>query len=211
MNSACTNSDLATILTTETFEQQSRLPLDQRFLWKIERGVVRTLTWSKEGIITTLGLWGPGDIIGKPLSQAVPYEAECFESVAIIPLPKRLWVHEMKAILLSAQQTENLLNIISDQQVRCRLLKFLNWLAHKFGYEVKTGRLITLQLTHQIIAETIRATRVTVTRAFSSLEKSGKIIRNNHQLILPYRYQDPDEHSNKRKLILTSYLNKIQV
>ena len=61
MNGSSLSSDLASSLPRKTFERQNRLPLDSRLLWKIERGVVRTLTWSREGIPTALGLWGPGD------------------------------------------------------------------------------------------------------------------------------------------------------
>jgi CRP-like cAMP-binding protein len=208
MNGFSTSSDLASSLTKRTFERQNRLPLDSRFLWKIERGVVRTLTWSKEGIPTTLGLWGSGDVVGKPLSQTDPYEVECLEPVTATALPLHLWVHELDAILLYARQTENLLNIISHQTVYLRLLELLTWLAHKFGCEVETGKLIMLRLTHQEIAETIASSRVTVTRMLGVLEKEGKIIRNEHQLILLRHYSTFRENNHERKLKLISPFEK---
>jgi CRP-like cAMP-binding protein len=209
MNFSSISSDLASISATRTFEQQDRLPVDNRLLWKIERGIVRTFTWNREGIATTLGFWGPGDVVGEPLSQTDPYEVECLEPVTARALPIQLWVHELDAILLSAQQTEKLLNIISHQTVSSRLLELLTLLAHKFGREVGTGKLIMVKLTHQVIAETVRSTRVTVTRTLGSLEQEGKIIRSDHQLILPHHHSIFRGNSNERKLRLTSTLEKI--
>ncbi len=209
MNGSSLSSDLASSLTKKTFERQNRLPLDNKFLWKIERGVVRTLTWSIEGIPRALGLWGPGDVVGKPLSQTDPYEVECLEPTTAIALPLHLCVHELDAILRHVRQTENLLNIISHQTVYLRLLEFLGWLAHKFGCEVETGKLIMLRLTHQEIAETIAASRVTVTRMFGVLEQEGKIIRSDNQLILPHHYSTFCGNNHERKIALTSPLERI--
>jgi CRP-like cAMP-binding protein len=210
MNRSNISSELASISATRTFEQQDRLPVDSRHLWKIEQGIVRTFTWNHEGVPATLGLWGPGDVVGKPLSQTAPYEAECLEPVTARALPIQFWVHELDAILLSARQTENLLNIISHQIVSLRLLELLTWLAHKFGCEVETGRLIMVKLTHQVIAETVRSTRVTVTRALGSLEQEGKITRSGHQLILPYHHSTFRRTHTEKKLRLTSTLEKIR-
>jgi CRP-like cAMP-binding protein len=210
MNRSNMSSELASIPATRTFEQQDRLPVDSRLLWKIERGIVRTFTWNREGISTTLGFWGPGDVVGEPLSQTDPYEVECLEPVTAKALPIQFWVHEIDAILLSTQQTENLLNIISNQTVSLRLLELLTWLAHKFGCEVETGRLIMVKLTHQVIAETVRSTRVTVTRALGSLEQEGKITRSGHQLILPYHHSTFRGTHTEKKLRLTSTLEKIR-
>jgi CRP-like cAMP-binding protein len=209
MNCSSISSDLASIIATRAFALQDRLPVDSGFLWKIERGIVRTFTWNTEGISTTLGFWGPGDVVGKPLSQTDPYEAECLGPVTATVLPMHLWTHEIDAILLSAQQTENLLNIISHPTIESRLLELLAWLAHRFGCEVETGKLITLRLNHRVIAETVRSTRVTVTRVLGSLEQEGKIIRNKHQLILPHSYSTFNINANERKLRLTSNIKKI--
>jgi len=209
MNHSSISSDLASSLATRTFKKQDALPVDSRLLWKIERGIVRTSTWNREGISTTLGFWGPGDVVGKPLSQTDPYEIECLEPVTATALPIQLWAHELDAIILSVRQTENLLTIISNDTVSSRLLELLAWLSYKFGREVEAGKLIMVKLTHQIIAESIRATRVTVTRVLGMLEQEGKIIRrSDHQLILPHHYSTLRENNYERKLRLTSTLEK---
>jgi CRP-like cAMP-binding protein len=64
---------------------------------------------------------------------------------------------------------------LHDVRAQTRLLRFLNWLAERFGDRVEGGRLIRVRLTHQEIAESIGATRVTITRELSELERQGKI------------------------------------
>jgi CRP-like cAMP-binding protein len=179
-------SDVISGLTGRVFKEQERIPLSDSVLWKIEQGAVRTLTWSGEGTAVTLGFWGPGDVVGKPLSKAEPYEIECLETVKVLALPLSLWAQELNAIILHGQQTEELLSIVNNEKIHARLLEFLIWLAHKFSQRVSQGQLLKLPLTHQKIAESIATTRVTVTRVLGILEQEGKIIRNRQQLILPY-------------------------
>ena len=96
-------------------------------LWRIERGAVRTLTWNEEGIKIALGYWGPGDIVGYPLSRINPDEIECLTSVEATILLQRLWDQAKTALLLHIQQTEELLNIVHLHPVSLRLWKFLVW------------------------------------------------------------------------------------
>ena len=71
-------------LSAQTFEETKRhiftrrsyLPNRNNALWQIETGVVRTVTWLEDGTIITLGLWGSGDAIGKPISKCDPYQME---------------------------------------------------------------------------------------------------------------------------------------
>jgi CRP-like cAMP-binding protein len=177
--------DLASNQKERIIKQQGWIPLHDEYLWKIEQGTVRTFTWSKEGTLVTLGLWGPGDIVGKPLSKTDPYLIECLENVRVVAVPASLWHRELDAIFLHAQHVEELLTIVHNETIYLRLLEFLIWLANRFGFEVEEGRLINLQLTHQEIAETIAATRVTVTRTLGILEQEGKLLRKNKKLILP--------------------------
>ena len=39
-------------------------------LWLLETGVVRTLTVLEDGTSIILGLWGPGDVVGRVLCNA---------------------------------------------------------------------------------------------------------------------------------------------
>jgi len=44
-------------LKRSIFARRSLLPLGQDYLWHIETGVVRTLTWLEDGTTVTLGIW----------------------------------------------------------------------------------------------------------------------------------------------------------
>ncbi len=163
------------------------LPLLLDNLWRIEQGVVRTLTWNEEGTVSTLGYWGVQDVVGQPMSWVKPYEIRCLTKVQVSLLPKPLWVQAIDAIIRQMQQTEEFVSILSQNPAAQRLWLFLTFLAQKFGQNVEQGRLISLRLTHQELAETLNLTRVCVTRIINQLEAEGKLLRvPRGQLILPY-------------------------
>jgi CRP-like cAMP-binding protein len=166
------------------FSRHDLIPLLPDTLWKITRGVVRTLTWSGEGALTALGYWGVGDVVGQPLSKLQPYQIECLTSVEVECIPAHRYHLYLDAILSHIQQAEELLSIIHQERVHYRLEQFLIWLAVRFGRSVNTGQLIDIQLTHQMISESIGTTRVTVTRLLNQFEREQIISRPKRQLIV---------------------------
>jgi len=173
-------------LRQQTFNRRDVIPLQPNCLWKIEQGIVRTTTWGESGALTTLGYWGTGDVVGRPLSQTDPYQIECLTNVKASILPLHLWYQALTAVLRHIQQVEELLNIVHSKPAQRCLTQFLLWLAAKFGCEVNQGKLITLRLTHQEIAETLGMTRVTVTRLLNQFERDGMIQRYRQRLIVLY-------------------------
>lgn len=171
-------------LTERSLKRHDRIPLAGDILWRIEGGVVRSLTWSEEGIAITLGYWGAGDVVGQPLSRLNPYEIECLTDVEVSLLPSELWQEALDAIVLHIQQVESLLSIVNRNPLQQRLWQFLVFLDRKFGCDVEQGRLIDLNLTHQEMAAAINATRVTVTRLLQQFESEGLLSRHSRQLIL---------------------------
>jgi len=167
------------------FGPRSILPIKPNSLWKIEAGVVKTLTWLEDGTTVTLGLWGPGDIVGKALSKIDSYQVECLTQVEATVFYPHEWNQITELLLAHVQQTEELLLIRSHRKTDVMVIKLLSWLAKKFGQEVKQGHLIDLRLTHQEIAEILGATRVTITRILSQLEQQGIIERLSlHRFLL---------------------------
>lgn len=166
------------------FRRGDFLPLQPDLLWRIESGYVRTLTWDEAGEVATLGVWGATDIVGQPLSQVENYHIECLTGVKVHNIP--FHSDDLQAAMVShIQQMEELLNIVQCKRVPLRLLKLLNWLARRFGEEVDQGRLIDLHLTHQILAEILGATRVTITRLLNQYEQEGKLTRlRRHRILL---------------------------
>lgn len=171
-------------LTKHEFSRHDLIPLVPDPIWYIERGAVRTSAWDKEGTLLHSGYWGKGDVVGHPLLTAQPYQIYCLTNVVVKILPQELWQQGLNALLLHAQQTEELLRILHCQRVRQKLWKFLLFLSQKFGRDVEPGRLLDLPLTQLEIAQTIGTTRVTVTRMLQLFEAEGKLRRIQRQLIL---------------------------
>lgn len=171
-------------LIRSTFTRRSLLPLRRDALWLLETGVVRTLTVFEDGSSINLGLWGPGDIVGRVLSKADPFQIECLTPVEAKLLPASRWYEATEAMISHIQHSGELMEILHCRNAESSLLRLFSWLARRFGQEVEQGLLIDLRLTHQDMAELIGATRVTVTRLLSELEKQGLIQRRDRQFIV---------------------------
>lgn len=166
------------------FSNREMIPQRNDVLWRIESGVVRTLTWSEDGTYTTLGYWGKGDVVGYPLSKIEPYQIECLTMVETTLLAPHLWHQDVNNLISHIQQIEELLSIVHRKSVNEKIWLFLLWLGEKFGRDVTQGKLIELNVTHQEIAEVLNTTRVTVTRIAKQLEEQGKIVRYKRRIIL---------------------------
>ncbi len=171
-------------LPRTTFTRRSFLLLRHDSLWLIKTGIVRTMTILEDGTSITLGLWGPGDVVGRVLSKANPYQIECLTPVEADLLPAARWDEATEAMILHIQRSGELMEILHCRSAESSLLRLFIWLAKRFGQEVKQGQLINLRLTHQDMAELIGSTRVTVTRLLSDLEKQGVIQRRERQFIV---------------------------
>jgi len=161
----------------QQFSPRSILPLKSNLLWKIESGVVKATTWLEDDTTVTLGIWGPGDIVGKGLSKVEAYQIECITKVELTIFHAQEWQEIADILLAHIQQAEELLLIRSYKRTDFMVIKLLNWLAKRFGHEVKNGHLIDVLLTHQDIAEMLGASRVTVTRVLIQFEQLGLIER----------------------------------
>ncbi len=168
------------------FNRGEMIPLWSGIIWKIEKGIFRSLTWSEEGTLITLGIWGPGDIIGRALSKIEPYQIESLSRSEVSILPANFIHQTSHAILEQIQLAQELLCIIRRERVHISLLELLIWLAKRFGQEIEEGHLLDLPMTHQELAEVIGTTRVTITRLFKQFEDEGIIKRHRRQLILCY-------------------------
>lgn len=166
------------------FKGGNLLPSQPESLWRIEQGIVHALTWTEAGNLNVLGYWGPGDVVGQPLSRISPYQIECLTSVEVSLVPAYLWHEVMDAIVLHVQQVEELLSILHQERIPQRLLQMLVWLARKFGREVDQGQLIDVRLTHQELAAMIGSTRVTISRLLKQFEQEKFIRRFRHHIIL---------------------------
>jgi CRP-like cAMP-binding protein len=170
------------------FSLRAVLPNKPGCLWKIEQGVVRTLSWLEDGTIVVLGVWGPGDLVGEMLTRVEPYQVECITKVKAVLLSGDSWEYSLDttaSLLKHIKHAEEFLLIRSHRRIDAMLIRLLAWLGKKFGKEDEAGQLIDLRLTHQDIAEMLGTTRVTVTRMLNQLEQQGLIRRLPlHRIVL---------------------------
>lgn len=172
-------------LAPQKFNRYDCLPLWPETLWKINDGIVRTITWTEEGKIISLGYWGPGDVIGQALSRLDPYQIECKTAVTVSLIPPVMWPSHLDVILAHIQDSQELHSILQHSATDQRLFNFLAWLGKKFGYPIETGIFIDLRLTHLEIADIVGTTRVSITRMMQRLENQGRISRpRRHYIIL---------------------------
>jgi CRP-like cAMP-binding protein len=172
------HAPLAPQLRLQAFRRKEFLPLIPDQVWQIEQGVVRVITWNEKGHVTTLGLWGRGDVVGQPLTRQRPCHCECLTAVKAITTPfgnhSRYW-HTV--LLKHLWYQEDLLRIIHQPSVLESLMQLLQWLAQRFGKALPQGHLLDPLLTHQQLAEILGTSRVTVTRALTQLEDEGRLIK----------------------------------
>lgn len=156
------------------FKRRDHLFCEDGGFWRIQSGYIRTFTRGLDGECVPLGFWKTGDIIGQPLAQTYPYEAQCLSEVTAESLGCN-YSFSKEAILAQSRQSSDLLKIVHCAQVEQRLRLLFVWLAQQLGEATPNGFCIQPKLTHQEIADSINSTRVTVTRSIRSLEREGQI------------------------------------
>ena len=168
----------------KVFNSGDELPLDDKYLWSLVSGVVKSCTLSESGTAITLGFWGTDDVLGKSLSQIEPYSLKCINEVKAIAVAPEQYPDLACQMFYQAQQIQQLIYIVRNNRVHQRLLLLLQWLADKFGRTIDCGRLIDFKLTHQELADTINSTRITVTKNLNQLEQDGLIFRPRSRCII---------------------------
>lgn len=185
--------------TFRTFERRDHLPLSSNYVWQIEEGIARSLTWSAQGHLITMGIWGQGDIVGGPLSRLDPYQIECLHPITASCLHLDQYLQWQDDILRHLWHSETLFKIVNQPCLLERLAQLLAWLAQRFGQTTSRGYLLAPILTHQEIAETLCTTRVTVTRMVARLEQEGRLIKSRRALI---KLKDSDLSFTRRTIFL---------
>lgn len=169
----------------QTFKQREYLPTGQDRLWAINAGMVCISTFHADGTVVPLGLWGAGDMVGHLLTRVKPYQIECLCDVKVhqcLQIDSHAFSQAMRAHL---HQSEILI-MIRHGPLRMRMRTLLTWFAHRFGQVSEEGSIVSRRLTHQVIADIIGATRVTVTRLMQELEQEGFLHRVQEHFIFGF-------------------------
>ena len=176
----------------------SVVPLLKNNLWLVVRGMVKLGAVSVHGDELLLGLAGPNEPFGEPLSTVEAYEAVtltdcdllCLRMTEVEQSP-RLANAMLEAIAVRYRQAEYLLSLLGLRRVEERVRGFLELLAQDYGQACEGGLRLNLRLTHQEMASALSTTRVTVTRVIGLLRDEGwlKIDDQRHLVIshLPRR------------------------
>jgi CRP-like cAMP-binding protein len=193
---------------TKVFGRADQIPAQPDILWEIQRGIVRTQTWTEAGKVISLGYWGIGDVVGTPLAAIEPYDMFCVTPVMVRGLDQ----HHAAALPFLYRQVktqQKLAWMMRQSSVAEKLWTLLLWLFEKFGYPVQEGYLVDLRLTHQDLAELADTSRVTVTRLLKQFEENGLLGRRNKHYVLltlepdllKLRFLAPDKESTVQKTL----------
>jgi CRP-like cAMP-binding protein len=176
----------------------SRVPLLRNSLWLVTRGMVKLSCITEQGDDLVLGLAGPNEPFGAPLTNLDLYEATtlCDSDLLCIPLDEVDETPHIARSLVTAmasrmRQSEALIALLGLRRVEERVRGFLELLAQEYGQPCEQGLRLNLRLTHQDIAAALSTTRVTVTRVLGMLREEGWLqLDAQRQLVVSHLPRD---------------------
>ncbi|MCT0203478.1 Crp/Fnr family transcriptional regulator [Synechococcus sp. CS-602] len=158
----------------------SAVPLLKNCIWLVVRGMVKLEAVTIHGDPLLLGLAGPNEPFGEPLTNVLAFEAFtlcdsdmlCLSCAEIEQSP-HLAMAMMQAVVSRYHQAETMLSLLGLRRVEERIRGFLELLAQDYGQVCEQGLRLNLRLTHQELASALCTTRVTVTRVLGLLKDEG--------------------------------------
>jgi len=158
----------------------SRVPLLKKSVWLVVRGMVKLSAISVQGDELLLGLAGPNEPFGDPLSNVEVYEATtlCESDLLCVTCDEIAASPHLAMALLQGmgvryRQSEAMLGLLGLRRIEDRVRGFLELLANDYGQPCDQGLRLNIKLTHQELASALSTTRVTVTRVLGSLKDEG--------------------------------------
>jgi CRP-like cAMP-binding protein len=186
----------------ETFQKRdlvhlaagSSVPLLRNHIWLVVRGMVKLSSITLQGDELLLGLAGPNEPFGAPLSHLELTEATtlCDSDVLCLSMEEiqgspHLAMALVRAMASRMRQSESLISLLGLRRVEDRVRGFLELLAEDYGQPCDQGLQLNLRLTHQDLASALSTTRVTVTRVLGLLRDEGWLqILANRQLVVTH-------------------------
>jgi CRP-like cAMP-binding protein len=158
----------------------STVPLLKKSVWLVVRGMVKLSAISIQGDELLLGLAGPNEPFGDPLSNVQAYEARsmvdsdllCIGCEELAESP-HLAIAVLQGMAARYRQSEAMLALLGLRRIEDRVRGFLELLANDYGIPCEQGLRLNVKLTHQDLASALSTTRVTVTRVLGSLREEG--------------------------------------
>lgn len=158
----------------------SSVPLLRKNVWLVVRGMVKLSAISVQGDELLLGLAGPDEPFGDPLSNVQAYEARtlidtdllCLSCEELASSP-HLTLAVLQGMAARYRQSEAMLALLGLRRIEDRVRGFLELLANDYGQPCEQGLRLNIKLTHQELASALSTTRVTVTRVLGILRDEG--------------------------------------
>jgi len=158
----------------------SSVPLLKRSVWMVIRGMVKLSAISLQGDELLLGLAGPNEPFGEPLSNVQAYEARTLNDSDLLCLSCEdlaaspdLAIALLQGVAARYRQSEAMLALLGLRRIEERVRGFLELLANDYGQPCDQGLRLNVKLTHQELASALSTTRVTVTRVLGALREEG--------------------------------------
>ena len=169
----------------------SRVPLLKKSVWLVVRGMVKLSAISMQGDELLLGLAGPNEPFGAPLSNVEVYEATtlcdsdllCLSCEEIAAAP-HLAIALLQGMGARYRQSEAMLGLLGLRRIEDRVRGFLELLANDYGQPCSQGLRLNLKLTHQELASALSTTRVTVTRVLGILKDEGWLLFDDQRRLV---------------------------
>jgi CRP-like cAMP-binding protein len=156
------------------------VPMLRNHIWLVVRGMVKLHSVTVHGDELILGLAGPNEPFGEPLTHAEHCQAStlCDSDLLCLSLDEiqntpQLAMAVVRALATRMRQCEALMSLLGMRRVEDRLRGFLELLAEEYGQPCEQGLQLNLRLTHQDLANALSTTRVTVTRLLGLLRDEG--------------------------------------
>lgn len=154
--------------------------------WMLDDGYVVLRAWNEDDTTTTLGIWGPGDLVIPSLIHDRPVHL-C--SLSPVQVEERMATAEDQRVFLGQHvlQLTTLLQLARIRRAEDRLFRLLIWLGKRFGRVSSHGISLSfsgMNLTHRNLAEMTGMTRVTVTKALIRFRQEGRIARQGDDELL---------------------------
>lgn len=166
------------------YDKGELIPLAEEGIWQAYRGVIQLSQFAPSGDEILLGWAYAENFFGLWLTgnQLENYQARALCDVYLrwYPLVEIESSSTLSQIVLGQvihrmRQSESLLAIAGLRRVDERLQELLKLLAQEMGESMKGGTRLKVRLTHQMLANAIGTTRVTITRLLGDFQTQGQI------------------------------------
>jgi CRP-like cAMP-binding protein len=174
-------------LDTETlrfYDKGAIIPLKENGCWQIYRGILQVSQLTDNGEEILVGWAQVGSFVGLQLTacQRDIYQVKALSDVYLrwysaesITANPQLIELVLTQTLNRLRQAESLLAIAGYKRVDERLQALLKLLANEMGQPISGGIRLSVRLTHQMLANAIGTTRVTITRLLGELQSQGQV------------------------------------